>query len=250
MADPGKHKRPLYPPSHPKGPVPDGDDIVGVKRAISRAGFMDWQEFDDAYNEKVALAVAAFQRAKKLDVSGSYGEPTHSALRKANVPSGARAGQDCFDDRAAALYKNYLTPDSVPDLGPVFKGGKSVLYQDLTHATSGIPLFPAWDDAFDEGCVIIAPEALRITKASSWNRGCLLCGVDDGVEVAVVVRPSRHGAGCRQGVQEGGHDRKGVPEQPGWRAGRPCRDQRREAVGQGQAVDAQDDVLARGTEDR
>ena len=150
MADPGKFCRPLYPPSHAKGPVPDGDDVVAVKRAVARAGFFPWKlEFDDTYNEKISDAVAKFQDANGLDATGNYGKPTHNKLRAANVPSGSpNAGLDVFDDRAAALYRNYLDPDEVPDLGPMFRGGKSVLYQDLTHATTGIPLYPAFDDAF------------------------------------------------------------------------------------------------------
>lgn len=50
----------------------------------------------------------------------------------------------------------------VPVLGPVWMGGKSVLTHDLTHATTGIPLFPAFDDAFKQGTVIIAPEDMEV----------------------------------------------------------------------------------------
>ena len=165
MADPGAFKREL------KKGVPDGDDVIGVKRAISRAGFFPWQEFDDAYNEKIEAAVHAFQKAKAIKV-GPYIAGTHSKLKAANVPSGKpQAGEDCFDDRGAALYKQYLPPTAAPNLGPVFKGGRSLLKQDLTHATSGIPLYPALDDAFDEGCAVIAPEDIEITKASSSNPG-------------------------------------------------------------------------------
>ncbi len=59
----------------------------------------------------------------------------------------------------------------LPHLGPVWKGGKSILEQDCTHATSGIPHFPAFDDAFIAGRKIIAPEALEVTRASSSNPG-------------------------------------------------------------------------------
>ena len=76
-----------------------------------------------------------------------------------------------FDDKAAALYKQYQPVDKVPDLGPVFSGGKSVLKHDLTHATSGISLYPAFDDAFAQGKTIIAPEDIEVTKASSSSPG-------------------------------------------------------------------------------
>lgn len=64
-----------------------------------------------------------------------------------------------------------LTPSPVPNLGPVWRGGKSVLNHDLTHPTSGIPLYPAFDDAFVQGRVIIAPEAITVTRDSSANPG-------------------------------------------------------------------------------
>jgi Putative peptidoglycan binding domain len=179
MADPGKFKRALYPPSHEKGPVSDGDDVVGVKRAISRAGFFEWQEFDDAYNEAIADAVERFQRARGLDPTGAYGSATHSKLRAANVPSGKpQAGEDAFDDRGAALYRQYMVPELVPSLGPTFRGGVVVLKHDLTHPTGGLPrnssgvsLWPAFDDAFEVGCNIIAPEAIEVYQASSSNPG-------------------------------------------------------------------------------
>ena len=41
MADPGPFKRPLYPPDHPDGPVQPGNDILAVKRAISRVGYWE-----------------------------------------------------------------------------------------------------------------------------------------------------------------------------------------------------------------
>jgi len=111
VADPGPFKRPLYPPSHDKGPVPNGADVEAVKRAVSRAGFFPWQEFDRAYNEKIADAVKKFQKNNGLDATGNYGEATHSKLKSKNVPSGTpNAGEDCFDKKAADLYSGYKPP--------------------------------------------------------------------------------------------------------------------------------------------
>lgn len=53
-------------------------------------------------------------------------------------------------------------PIIVPPLGPVWSGGKSVLAQDLTHNTSGIPLYPAFDDGWVAGRVVIAPEPMEV----------------------------------------------------------------------------------------
>jgi len=82
MAAPVVHfVRPLYPPSHDKGPSKPYSDIEAVKRAISRAGFWPWQEFDQNYSEKFAMeGVKPFQQHFGLNPTGYYGEPTHSKL--------------------------------------------------------------------------------------------------------------------------------------------------------------------------
>jgi hypothetical protein len=59
----------------------------------------------------------------------------------------------------------------VPLLGPVVAGGSSILAQDLTHETSGIPLYPAFDDGWIIGRSVIAPEGLVVTKQSSARGG-------------------------------------------------------------------------------
>lgn len=65
-----------------------------------------------------------------------------------------------------------LRPDPIPQLGPVHRNGKSVLLHDLTHATTGILYYPAFDDAFSVGTVIIAPEDMTVHwKLSGANPG-------------------------------------------------------------------------------
>lgn len=59
----------------------------------------------------------------------------------------------------------------VPDLGPLWIPGKSVLDHDLTHATTGVPLYPAYDDAFNQGRVILAVEPMEVFRQSSANPG-------------------------------------------------------------------------------
>lgn len=76
---------------------------------------------------------------------------------------------------ALALLDDDLDPPkvAVPLLGPIFKGGASVLMHDLTHRTAGISLYPAFDDAFDrQGLAIIAPENMEVWKRkTSSNPG-------------------------------------------------------------------------------
>lgn len=66
---------------------------------------------------------------------------------------------------------NDLSRPPVPALGPVVPGGRSVLEQDLTHATGGLDGYPAFDDAVGHpGLAVIAPEALTVTRQSSARR--------------------------------------------------------------------------------
>jgi hypothetical protein len=61
---------------------------------------------------------------------------------------------------------------NVPALGPVLRGGSSILEEDLTHDTGGIPDYPAFDAGFgDVGRDVIAPEALEITDDTSGSQG-------------------------------------------------------------------------------
>jgi hypothetical protein len=59
----------------------------------------------------------------------------------------------------------------VPKLGPLWKGGTSLLQHKCTHPTDDLPLYPAFDDAFVAGREIIAPEALEVIKDSSSDPG-------------------------------------------------------------------------------
>lgn len=72
--------------------------------------------------------------------------------------------------RAAIVALEKLERDldeRVPPLGPVVRGGKSMLLHDLTHKTSGLDFYPAFDDAYEQGEVILAPEALIVDKKLS-----------------------------------------------------------------------------------
>lgn len=80
----------------------NGTDVQAIKRALSRAGFMDWAKFDNAYNAKAANAVHAFQKAKGLTV-GVYEEKTHARLvATKSVPDTTNPGL-AFDEYAGEL---------------------------------------------------------------------------------------------------------------------------------------------------
>lgn len=85
------------------------------------------------------------------------------------------------------------------DVGPVVPGGPSLLDHDLTHATSGIPLYPAFDTAFSAGRQIIAPEGVTIwKKLSSSNPGMAFYAMgDSGIDYWFGHLDRRHPLGTR-----------------------------------------------------
>ncbi len=63
-----------------------------------------------------------------------------------------------------------LLPDPLPALGPIIRGGRSVLNVSLTHATEGIDRYPAWDDGWVVGRAVIAPEPLTVISPYTSSR--------------------------------------------------------------------------------
>jgi len=166
--------RPLYPPSHDKGPVSDDVDVVAVKRAVSRAGFFPWQDFDDSYNENFAMkGVKPFQQQNGLSATGNYGKDTHEKLR--NTRRKGEPTDWAFDQVAINLMKEAAgaakPPPLLPPLGPLSVGGKTLLDQDCTHATAGLPFYPAFDEVWGPGRTVIAPEPLTVTRTGSSTPG-------------------------------------------------------------------------------
>jgi hypothetical protein len=176
--------RTLYPPKSNKG-FYNGQDVTAMKRAVSRLGRWPWNPsgWDDGYADTFAFGtsgnvkdtgVKGVQRQSSIDQTGILGKNTFELLRTVLIPEGLNhAGEPAFDATALNLLKGYSSGGGggVPDLGPVMSGGKSVLDHDLTHATGGIPLYPAFDDAFTPGTAILAPEALTVSRASSSSPG-------------------------------------------------------------------------------
>jgi len=120
---------------------------VGRAVQVAKRAVGDWNGKPPAHPTPVfgvffRQLVKQFQKAHQIPQTGVVGPRTWQALEP------------------------YLPKPPAPawtQIGPVHARGRSVLDQDLTHATSGIPLYPAFDDAFREGLSIIAPEPLTVT---------------------------------------------------------------------------------------
>lgn len=62
-----------------------------------------------------------------------------------------------------------LSPITIPSLGKLYASGRSVLLEDLTHATSSIDFYPALDTAFRAGTNILAVEDLIVIEPDSGS---------------------------------------------------------------------------------
>lgn len=78
---------PFYGPSDPSGRGPDASPYLrGVKRGLSRAGYLTWNEFDDNYNKNLEGAGLEFQRdVDEIDTptGWGWGRKSHDALERA-----------------------------------------------------------------------------------------------------------------------------------------------------------------------
>lgn len=130
-------KRPLYPPSFPGETTKPGDDILSVKRMVSRAGFWPWGEFDEVYYEgfskghrnklgrliKGREGVVGLQRKLGLEKTGFYGKKTHYGSLSLRVPDDKpHAREYIWDQTAINLYKGF------EDLSPAESIVKDIFY--------------------------------------------------------------------------------------------------------------------------
>jgi hypothetical protein len=157
-----------------------GNTALALKRAMARLGKIPWEPdvWDNVFNKKLEGALDEWDPGKN-----GYGEGRYDKIRAAVIPKGlAHAGEQALDGTCINQVQTEYASDQgkkVPDLGPVEKGGASLLDFALSHATSGIALFPATDSVWTPGTMVIAPEKIEIYKDSSSSPGdaCYAKGV-------------------------------------------------------------------------
>lgn len=125
-------------------------------------------------------SLAAFDKQPKA-MRRTYGSGKVTLCKrvadKANLPQYGVVGPAIWK-----VLEPWL-PDSSLVLGPVLKGGQSILNEDCTHLTSGIG-WPAFDTGFgDVGRDVIAPENLHVYDSSSGSQGgdAFYCVGDSGI---------------------------------------------------------------------
>lgn len=142
-----------------------GRDVEAYKRAVHRCLQTGELKTLQTQPRIVRRTFGLFFRTRVKQAQKRLGLPQSGVIG----PATAKALDPFLDMMGRALLDQHA--GRVPDLGPVMRGGKPVLDHDLTHATSGIPLYPAFDDAFAQGIEVIAPEDLTVTEQSSSRPG-------------------------------------------------------------------------------
>ena len=89
-----------------------GDDVIAVKHALSRAGYLRWGAFTPLWGPSVIAAAQHFQNDHGVPPGpGSYGPLTHAAL--VGTHRKGRAGEWAFDAHSIALMQRFC--DHVAD---------------------------------------------------------------------------------------------------------------------------------------
>lgn len=151
--------RPLYPPDASKKgkqPSSDGDDVVAVKRAVSRGGHWPWDSFDDSYSNAFAHGksgnvsdngLAGLQRQNNVDATGWMGEHTYNLIRSARIPDGLpHAGEPLLDATAIRLLEDYqreLAGGDTLRQAAIAKAKSYLGYKESPPGTNG-NMFGAW----------------------------------------------------------------------------------------------------------
>jgi hypothetical protein len=91
-----------------------GLDVLAVKRALSRAGYIKWGDFTTTFGPYALVAVKAFQKDHGIVTTGLYGAETHAALERTH--SKGHPAEWAFDDYSVELMHeeaNLLNPEAV-----------------------------------------------------------------------------------------------------------------------------------------
>lgn len=148
----------------------EGTDVRIAKWAISRyhEGLIPaekWSDMSPHFGPAMRDAlVKVIQPQNGIRPTGNIGQATWDVLWQY---------LDAYRRQLYRLWKlpTLPRPSPLPDLGPLYVGGVSVLDHSLTHETAGIAHYPAFDDGWIVYRPILAPENVTVTKASSATVG-------------------------------------------------------------------------------
>lgn len=174
-----KLKRPMYHGGHPKGPTV-GKDVQIAKFAVGRYETNLLPKPAGGYTKNFGTGLrdalqTVIQPAEGIPATGNIGQATWDVL------------WPLLDDYHRWQYRIWTVPVipkpiPMPDLGPLYVGGASVLQHQLTHNTDSsldpsdgpydlAEFYPAYDDGWISGRTVLAIEDLVVTRSSSANPG-------------------------------------------------------------------------------
>ena len=83
-----------------------GDDVIAVKHALSRAGYLPWGNFTPLWDDAIMAAIQPFQNAHQVPPGpGTYGPKTHAALVSAHRKGSTT--EWAYDAHAVALMTKF-----------------------------------------------------------------------------------------------------------------------------------------------
>jgi len=141
--------------------VPQGQDVVAVKRALSRAGYWPWTTFTPYYTKALAKAMSVFQVTERLKPDGVYGLVTHERLRRTSWEAGPQ-GTWAFDKTAVHLMNEAYLLQHPGVVCPVKYG----MRPSFLHPTGGVRGNYALDFMDPGGTSVYAPVGCVITHVS------------------------------------------------------------------------------------
>jgi cell wall-associated NlpC family hydrolase len=121
-------------------PGTSGRDVIAVKRALSRAGFMEWGEFTPVWGPFAQAALKAFEKTLGYKQTGVYAYTRHEALRKRHK-KGSRI-EWAFDAFSIAILRQEdVTPYEATVERVVSAVDQAILRRDVIPYTQARP-FP------------------------------------------------------------------------------------------------------------
>lgn len=188
-----------------ENPYMVGDDIRAVRRACllfnGEPASKLTQKQQGTYGPGMEQLIWRAEDQASITHVGEVvpGGPLMGALRRADAI-------DAYGDFLLTKYAAQHPLHKVPDLGPIYRGGRSLLLQDLTHETGGVPGYPAFDDGWKAGRAVIAPERILVTQQSGAQGGdAFYCRGDSTIEywIGHVVTAPATGTRFRKGATLG-----------------------------------------------
>src|SRR5262245_58507309 len=142
---------PLYPPDSSKGPSPDSDFVLALKRTAARVGAWPWDPdgWDDSYSNRFAhgddaahAGIAGLQKwSGTIQATGNVGEATFNFMRSVKVPQGrTHAGEMAMDSVAVNLINSAYSNANPPPPPQKTKRQKAL---DLAVTQLGIKESPS-----------------------------------------------------------------------------------------------------------